>query len=181
MKLSLAGRQHQQQPRLLLRREQLQSKQTCGTSPLLTNPNPNPGGDELPDLTLTLTLQNTSLSSLDESVDQFDGSKSQSSQNQPLQRAHRGQRSPSVVSSLLNSKVEERANTRPCPVLAVSSVSGSAFRSFHVQQSSTSSSEELPGPGKKRFPQAAAEGSQQLPSRCLCLLLQGQLDPGFGA
>ncbi|XP_029683686.1 GRAM domain-containing protein 2B [Takifugu rubripes] len=59
-------------------------------------------------------LVNTSLSSLDDSVDQFDGSESQSSQHQPLQKAHR-----------------------------VSSANGSAFRSFPAQRSDTSSSEEL--------------------------------------
>lgn len=50
------------------------------------------------DLILSMSLQNTSLSSLDDSVDRFDGSESQSSQNQPLQKAHRGQRSPPAVS-----------------------------------------------------------------------------------
>ncbi|XP_056895310.1 GRAM domain-containing protein 2B isoform X3 [Takifugu flavidus] len=59
-------------------------------------------------------LVNTSLSSLDDSVDQFDGSESQSSQHQPLQKAHR-----------------------------VSNANGSAFRSFPAQRSDTSSSEEL--------------------------------------
>lgn len=49
------------------------------------------------DIVLSMSLQNTSLSSLDESMDQFDGSKSLSSQNQPLQKTHRGQRSPPVV------------------------------------------------------------------------------------
>lgn len=52
---------------------------------------------------LSMSPQNTSLSSLDDSVDQFDGSESQSSQHQPLQKAHRGQRSRGLfLTRLLN-------------------------------------------------------------------------------
>ncbi|XP_030289698.1 GRAM domain-containing protein 2B isoform X1 [Sparus aurata] len=61
-------------------------------------------------------LVNTSQSSLDDSFDQLDGSESQSLQEQPL---HRPQRE------------------------AVPNATGSAFRSLHMQQSDSSSSEEL--------------------------------------
>lgn len=53
----------------------------------------------LGDTVVSVSPQNTSLSSLDDSLDQFDGSESQSLQNQPPQKAHRGQRSPPVVSN----------------------------------------------------------------------------------
>lgn len=67
-------------------------------------------------------LVNTSQSSLDDSFDQFDGSESQSLQDQPLHTPHRE---------------------------VVSNGNGSAFRSLHMQQSDSSSSEELSvsGPG----------------------------------
>ncbi|XP_070765506.1 GRAM domain-containing protein 2B isoform X2 [Enoplosus armatus] len=61
-------------------------------------------------------LVNSSLSSLDDSFDQLDGSESQSLQDQPLHRPHRE---------------------------AVPNDNGSAFRSLHMQQSDSSSSEEL--------------------------------------
>ncbi|XP_073332557.1 GRAM domain-containing protein 2B isoform X3 [Pagrus major] len=61
-------------------------------------------------------LVNTSQSSLDDSFDQFDCSESQSLQEQPLHRPHRE---------------------------AVPNVNGSAFRSLHMQQSDSSSSEAL--------------------------------------
>lgn len=40
-----------------------------------------------------LSQQNTSQSSLDDSFDQFDGSESQSLQDQPLHKPHRGKQS----------------------------------------------------------------------------------------
>lgn len=61
-------------------------------------------------------LVNSSQSSLDESFDQFDGSESQSLQDQPLHRPHRE---------------------------AVPNGNGPTFRSLHMQQSDSSSSEEL--------------------------------------
>ncbi|XP_041791472.1 GRAM domain-containing protein 2B isoform X3 [Chelmon rostratus] len=61
-------------------------------------------------------LVNTSQSSLDDSLDQFDGSESQTLQDQRLHRPHRE---------------------------AVPNGNGSAFRSLHLQQSDSSSSEEL--------------------------------------
>ncbi|KAM9358519.1 GRAM domain-containing protein 2B isoform 3-T3 [Symphorus nematophorus] len=61
-------------------------------------------------------LVNTSQSSLDDSFDQFDGSEPQPLQDEPLHRAHRE---------------------------AVPNANGSAFRSLHMQQSDSSSSEEL--------------------------------------
>ncbi|XP_054458391.1 GRAM domain-containing protein 2B isoform X2 [Anoplopoma fimbria] len=61
-------------------------------------------------------LVNSSQSSLDNSFDQFDGSESQSLQDQPLHRAHRE---------------------------AVPNGNGPTFRSPHMQQSDSSSSEEL--------------------------------------
>lgn len=106
------------------------------------------------DTVVSVSPQHTSLSSLDDSLDQFDGSESQSSQNQPPQKAHRGQRSPPVISNpLLKPKARSRTNPpppHPCPVpIAVSSANGSVFRSFHAQQSDTSSSEELLVSGKE--------------------------------
>ncbi|XP_010740515.1 GRAM domain-containing protein 2B isoform X1 [Larimichthys crocea] len=65
-------------------------------------------------------LVNTSQSSLDDSFDQFDGSESQSLQEQPLHRPHRE---------------------------AVPNANVSAFRSLHLQQSDSSSSEELSASG----------------------------------
>ncbi|KAG7217468.1 hypothetical protein INR49_021470 [Caranx melampygus] len=65
-------------------------------------------------------LVNSSQSSLDDSFDQFDGSESQSLQDQPLPRPHRE---------------------------AVPNGNGSAFRSLHMQQSDSSSSEELSASG----------------------------------
>lgn len=65
------------------------------------------------DVILSMSPQNTSLSSLDDSVDQFDGSESQSSQHQPLQKAHRGQRSrPPFVTQSRSSAL----TPRPCLV-----------------------------------------------------------------
>ncbi|XP_074490693.1 GRAM domain-containing protein 2B isoform X3 [Sebastes fasciatus] len=61
-------------------------------------------------------LVNSSQSSLDDSFDQFDGSESQSLQDQPLHRPHRE---------------------------AVPNGNGPTFRSLHMQQSDGSSSEEL--------------------------------------
>ncbi|KAL7397721.1 hypothetical protein ABVT39_027073 [Epinephelus coioides] len=61
-------------------------------------------------------LVNSSQSSLDDSFDQFDGSESQSLQDQPLHRPHRE---------------------------AVPNGNGPTFRSLHMQQSDSSSSEEL--------------------------------------
>ncbi|XP_049909936.1 GRAM domain-containing protein 2B isoform X6 [Epinephelus moara] len=61
-------------------------------------------------------LVNSSQSSLDDSFDQFDGSESQSLQDQPLYRPHRE---------------------------AVPNGNGPTFRSLHMQQSDSSSSEEL--------------------------------------
>ncbi|XP_059197096.1 GRAM domain-containing protein 2B isoform X2 [Centropristis striata] len=61
-------------------------------------------------------LVNSSQSSLDDSFDQFDGSESQSLQDQPLHRPHRE---------------------------TVPNGNGPAFRSLHMQQSDSSSSEEL--------------------------------------
>ncbi|XP_029356766.1 GRAM domain-containing protein 2B isoform X1 [Echeneis naucrates] len=63
---------------------------------------------------------NSSQSSLDDSFDQFDGSESQSVQEQPLYKAHRGE---------------------------VPAANGSAFGSLNMQQSDSSSSEELSLPG----------------------------------
>ncbi|XP_071342059.1 GRAM domain-containing protein 2B isoform X2 [Trachinotus anak] len=65
-------------------------------------------------------LVNSSQSSLDDSFDQFDASELQSLQDQPLQRPHRE---------------------------AVPSGTGSAFRGLHMQQSDSSSSEELSASG----------------------------------
>ncbi|XP_068446193.1 GRAM domain-containing protein 2B isoform X3 [Clinocottus analis] len=61
-------------------------------------------------------LVNSSQSSLDDSFDHFDGSESQSSKDQPPRKAHR--------------EAEPKAN-------------GLTFRSLHMQQSDSSSSEEL--------------------------------------
>ncbi|XP_023282307.1 GRAM domain-containing protein 2B-like isoform X2 [Seriola lalandi dorsalis] len=65
-------------------------------------------------------LVNSSQSSLDDSFDQFDGSESQSLQDQPLHRPHRE---------------------------AVPNCNSSPFRSLHMQQSDSSSSEELSASG----------------------------------
>lgn len=68
-------------------------------------------GDIIP----SMSPQNTSLSSLDDSVDQLDGSESQSSQHPPLQKAHRGQRSRRWF---LTQRRSSALTSRPVPVLS---------------------------------------------------------------
>ncbi|XP_034563244.1 GRAM domain-containing protein 2B isoform X2 [Notolabrus celidotus] len=75
-------------------------------------------------------IVNSSQSSLDDSFDQFDGSESQSLQEPPPHRPHRGEGSTPAAQILRNTK-------------AVPSVNGSSFRSLHMQPSESSSSEEL--------------------------------------
>lgn len=47
-----------------------------------------------------LSQQNSSLSSLDDSLDQFDGSESQSFQDKPLHRPHRGKTLTQILNPL---------------------------------------------------------------------------------
>ncbi|KAE8294058.1 GRAM domain-containing protein 2B GRAM domain-containing protein 3 [Larimichthys crocea] len=100
-------------------------------------------------------LVNTSQSSLDDSFDQFDGSESQSLQEQPLHRPHR------AMHRWTKNSVCFGAMTL-CPSLMTNGVltlivfllqrqvpnaNVSAFRSLHLQQSDSSSSEELSASG----------------------------------
>lgn len=110
-------------------------------------------------LAVVVSDQNTSLSSLEDSFDQLDGSESQSLQDQPLHKAHRGKRSK--VTRNRNSCQEAkrpRLALSSCPLSLLpfflpssdtsSKANDSAFRSLHMQPSDGSSSEELSVSGK---------------------------------